>query len=193
MAEERGLPPGARGDETIGLIPLGGLKREELDFLPPAIREIVGLEAIWGPPLHLPRGAYRAGRRQYLASSLLQALAALPRETHLRLLGITDVDLYAPGLNFVFGQALMGGRECVISVARLHPSFYGAPPEEVLFRDRVVKEAVHELGHTFGLEHCPDPNCVMRFSNSLADTDLKGRDFCASCRRTLRRALGTGG
>jgi archaemetzincin len=190
MTEERDLPPGARGDETIGLIPLGDLEREKMGFLPPALREIVGLEALWGPSLHLPKDAYRAGRRQYLASSLLQALAALPRGTHLRLLGIADVDLFAPGLNFVFGQALMGGRECVISVARLHPSFYGAPPDEVLFRDRVVKEAVHELGHTFGLEHCPDPTCVMHFSNSLADTDRKGCDFCASCRKALRRALG---
>lgn len=174
----------------IGLVTFGGLEKRELAFLPEALREAIGLEADWGPSIPLPAGAYRAGRRQYLAVALIQALAAQRPGEYLRYLGITEVDLYAPGLNFVFGQALMGGRYCVISIGRLRPSFYGLPPDEDLFRGRVVKEAVHELGHTFGLEHCPDPGCVMRFSNSLADTDRKGGDFCASCRGALSRALG---
>jgi archaemetzincin len=41
---------------------------------------------------------------------------------------------------------------------------------------------VHELGHVFGLEHCPDPECVMHFSNSLLDTDRKSTSFCSQCR-----------
>lgn len=167
-----------------------GLEKRMLAFLPEALREVIGLEADWGPSLPIPSGAYLRGRRQYLAMPLLQALVDAPLERCFRLLGITEVDLYAPGLNFVFGQALMGGRYCVISIARLRPSFYGLPPDEDHFRGRVVKEAVHELGHTFGLEHCSDPGCVMRFSNSLADTDRKGWGFCASCRGALSKALG---
>lgn len=173
----------------IRLVAFGDLKRAELNFLPEALEEILGLKASWGPSLPLPSDAYRASRRQYLAGSLLQALSGIPAGKYSRLLGITDVDLYAPGLNFVFGQALMGGRDCVISLARLHPFFYGLPHNAALFRERVVKEAVHELGHTFGLEHCADPVCVMRFSNSLADTDRKGSGFCPRCRVTLVDAL----
>ncbi len=170
----------------MGLVVFDGPPPEELDFLPPAIEETFGTQAVWGPSLPLPPDAYRPSRRQYLAASLLQALSGI-RGDYLRLLGIADVDLYAPGLNFVFGQALMGGRDCVVSLARLRPSFYGLPPDEELFRRRAIKEAVHELGHTFGLEHCPDPSCVMRFSNSLAETDRKGSGFCPRCREELAR------
>jgi archaemetzincin len=112
-------------------------------------------------------------------------LADLPGDGYLRLLGITDVDLFTAGLNFIFGQAFIGGRECLISLARLRPSFYGQPDDADLFRERVIKEAVHELGHTFGLSHCGDPQCVMMFSNSLTDTDRKSSTFCLNCESSI--------
>jgi archaemetzincin len=95
-------------------------------------------------------------------------------------LGVTDVDLYCEGLNFVFGIAESPGRAAVISTARLR-----AAANEALFRERVLKEAMHELGHTLGLGHCDDARCVMYFSNTLADTDRKGSRFCRNCRARL--------
>ncbi|MGH7273362.1 MAG: hypothetical protein ACREIQ_02735, partial [Nitrospiria bacterium] len=59
--------------------------------------------------------------------------------------------------------------------------FYGFPPDEALFYQRALKETVHGLGHTYGLRHCPDPACVMHFSNSLEDTDQKAWSFCPKC------------
>jgi archaemetzincin len=111
---------------------------------------------------------------------------ALPAE---RLLGLVDLDLYTPGLNFVFGQASMGGREALIALPRLRQSFYGLADDEALFHERAIKEAVHELGHTYGLGHCPDATCVMHFSNSLPDTDFKGKGFCAVCKAALAKNL----
>jgi hypothetical protein len=90
-----------------------------------------------------------------------------------------------PGLNFVFGLADPSSRCAIISLARLYPEFYGQPRNPGLFKARAVKEAVHELGHLLGLGHCPDPACVMAFSNSLGDTDRKGPGFCAPCRELL--------
>jgi len=52
-----------------------------------------------------------------------------------------------------------------------------------LFRERLTKEAVHELGHVYGLGHCRDRRRVMAFSNALADTDEKRADFCVRCRK----------
>ena len=97
------------------------------------------------------------------------------------------MDLTVPGLNFVFGLADPASRGAVISLARLYPEFYGQPRDPGLFKARALKEAVHELGHLLGLGHCPDPACVMAFSNSLSDTDRKGPEFCARCREFLRK------
>ena len=102
-----------------------------------------------------------------------------------KVLGIVDIDLYAPGLNFIFGQADMTSGVALISLCRLRQEFYGLPSDDVLFLDRAAKEAIHELGHTFGLEHCKNARCVMHFSNSLADTDLKQAIFCSKCRPKL--------
>jgi len=123
-------------------------------------------------PVELPGGAYAPARGQYRAESLL-ALVSGHGARHV--LAITHRDLFAGDLNFVFGIAAPRGA-CLVSTARLL-----AGADEPLFRARLLKEAVHELGHTLGLEHCADPGCVMHFSNSLADTDRKGDAWCSRC------------
>jgi archaemetzincin len=124
--------------------------------------------------------AYNAERKQYLSSQLLAALAESKREE--RVVGVADVDLYVPRLNFVFGEADIASGTAIVSLCRLRQEYYGLAPDEALFMERATKEIVHELGHTFGLGHCPNNKCVMHFSNSLADTDLKEAQFCNMCR-----------
>ncbi|MBI5187681.1 MAG: archaemetzincin family Zn-dependent metalloprotease [Nitrospirae bacterium] len=104
-----------------------------------------------------------------------------------KVLGIVDHDLYVPQLNFVFGEA--GRKMAVISLTRLRQEFYGLSEDRGLFHKRTLTEAVHELGHTYGLGHCRNPRCVMFFSNSLMDTDRKGPEFCLGCGGRLSRRL----
>ena len=133
--------------------------------------------------------AYAPNRKQYLAPLLLSALHGFQMEPGDRCLGIVDVDLYAPGLNFVFGEADIDAGLAIVSLYRLRQERYGLPRDEKIFRDRAIKEAVHELGHTYYLNHCQDVRCVMHFSNSLADTDIKGTSFCSKCQQRLKEVI----
>jgi archaemetzincin len=100
-------------------------------------------------------------------------------------LGICSFDAYSSSLNFVFGQASLNGGVAVMYLPRLKQEFYGLGANRSIFIERVLKEATHEVGHAFGLSHCPKRSCVMHFSNSLADTDRKAKDFCEICAETI--------
>ena len=104
-----------------------------------------------------------------------------------KLLALCNFDAYSNGLNFVFGQAHRNGKIAAVYLPRLHQEFYGLKEndQQLLVLQRVVKEAVHELGHAYGLGHCPIRQCVMHFSNSISDTDFKAKDFCQNCERKI--------
>lgn len=128
-------------------------------------------------------------RNQLNSTRLLQwFLDKFRLDTQSKVLIIVDADAYTTGLNFVFGEAYNNGNIAAIYLPRLKQEFYGLEANEQLFYERMVKEAVHELGHTFDLAHCDNKLCVMHFSNSLPETDIKGRSFCKNCKdKTLRR------
>ncbi len=131
----------------------------------------------------LPKDAYDKERQQYRSNMVLDGIRVLADRTKEldHVLGILDVDLYVPPLNFVFGEAENPGKAALISLYRLRPEFHKQKPNEALFFERSTKEAVHELGHTFGLKHCSNPFCVMYFSNSIFETDRKQSLFCNRC------------
>jgi len=125
--------------------------------------------------------AYHPGRQQYWSTPILQELEARLGSPADRVLGIAEVDLFVPVFTFVFGEALLSRPPAVISLCRLRPTFYGLPEDPELTMERACKEAVHELGHTFGLLHCPDYGCVMHASRVADELELKGGTFCSTC------------
>lgn len=121
------------------------------------------------------KGAYNPLRRQYNASKLLNYLIRItskagPNEDSLSLWILSD-DLYVEGMNFVFGVA-HPGKAAVLSTHRLDSL------------DLINKEAIHEMGHVFGLQHCTN-DCVMQFSNSLYEARAKPAKLCERCRSLL--------
>jgi len=185
-APEGAAPLTIRTIRMIRLISVGSLPPVLLGFLQVGLSRELGAVVRLGENRPLPASCLE-GRGQYPAAPFLTELAAARSTGEEVTLGVTGVDLTVPGLNFVFGLADSRTGCAVISLARLYPEFYGRPRDPRLFKERALKEAVHELGHLLGLGHCPDPACVMSFSNSLSDTDRKGPGFCEPCRERLRK------
>lgn len=128
--------------------------------------------------------ALDAGRRQYHSTAILQSMERRC-DPDARILGVTSCDLFVPVLTFVFGEAQLDGNCATVSLARLKEEAYGLPPRDDLLRERLLKEAVHELGHTFGLRHCADWRCVMTSSHAVERLDVKTVEFCANCRKAV--------
>jgi archaemetzincin len=169
----------------ILVVTLGAVDRDVLEYVGESIEETFGLRVSYGEQMAVPDDSFSPKRNQYLSTAILRKLGAARPGRRGKVLGMTDVDLFVPELNFVFGEADMMGSVAVISLRRLREEFYGYQPSRELLEVRAAKEAVHELGHTFGMGHCPDPRCIMYFSNSLIDTERKGPGFCAVCRGEL--------
>jgi len=184
----------------ILLVALGDVGDQVLGAIENRLWQVFDHQVRCLPCLSAPAYAYDAKRQQYGAVEILRrTLASAPPETH-RLLAVTEADLFIPMLSFVFGQAQLNGTAAVVSLARLRQEFYGLTPHGLLLLERAGKEAVHEIGHTYGLLHCPDPGCPMSLSNTLRQVDHKGEDLCMNCsimveeltkqKRTMRGAEG---
>src|SRR5208337_5055096 len=117
----------------------------------------------------------------------MKAVARCRPNDATRILGLTEVDLAIPMLTFVFGQAQLDGPVAVVSLCRLRQEFYGLPGEDKVLRERVAKELLHELGHTFGLTHCVEPKCAMSLATHIGLVDNKEERYCAHCGEQLAR------
>ncbi|MBM4306277.1 MAG: archaemetzincin family Zn-dependent metalloprotease [Deltaproteobacteria bacterium] len=124
-------------------------------------------------------------RNQYNSSGLLvQLIKDIPSGT-LKILGVTELDLFIPIFTFLFGEAQLNGPGALVSAHRLHNPFYGIPEDEGLFENRLLKESIHELGHAFGLIHCFNLRCVMNTSTYVEEIDQKSSNFCRACEQGI--------
>ncbi|MCM8819306.1 MAG: archaemetzincin family Zn-dependent metalloprotease [Candidatus Omnitrophica bacterium] len=167
----------------LEIITFGNIDDKVLTYLSKNLEEIFSIKVYIGSCYDIPQYAYNQKRNQYLALLILDKIQ--PPKENQKILAIIDKDLYTSGLNFVFGQAEPNKGVCIISLTRLRQSYYGLKEDERLFLERALKEAVHEIGHLFNLGHCSNPKCVMHFSNSLLDTDIKDYHFCNNCKKYL--------
>jgi archaemetzincin len=158
----------------IVLVPIGPVPADVLALLQRELPRTMRREVVIGSAIPLPAQAFDEKRRQYLGDALLGELARHDVAGASRILGVIDSDAYAPGLNFILGQARLPGRYAVIALPRLR----GSRGDPARFQQRVVKDATHELGHTAGIRHCEDRTCVMHFSNAIAEMDEQTSHFC---------------
>lgn len=132
---------------------------------------------------------YDPVRRQYNGTKLLKAVDSQYASGSEKIIGLFSVDLFIPILTYIFGQAFLNGSTGITSFYRLSNERYGMSTNDKFILDRLKKEVIHELGHTFGLIHCHNPTCVMRSSTYVEDIDLKSENLCLKCRNYMAELL----
>lgn len=126
-------------------------------------------------------GSFDKLRNQFNSSWLLNQLKIIKPPDADKILGLTEYDLFIPIFTFVFGEAEFNGPTAVISTYRFRNELYGLAPDKNIVASRLITESLHELGHTLGLRHCRETNCVMRPSSYVEEIDFKPAHFCKSC------------
>ncbi len=173
----------------LGLKPFGAMDPDLVEGLAGPLRLIFPLPAQILAASEVPPEAFKPNRGQHLSTELLHHLADHAPPGCVRILGLTGLDLFIPILTYVYGEAMLPGKAAVVSIHRLSADSAGGIVAYRVLRDRVLKEAVHELGHTFGLTHCDDKQCAMSFAHSLEQLDHKQASFCRYCTVLLTDGL----
>lgn len=176
---------------AIAILPLLSVSDQILRDLKDEIGNALLSTVIILPPVKmLPDSTYDKSREQYDADKLVNHLKQQTKGVKAdKILAVGGMDMFVGDMNFVFGAAEKGGRLSIISLYRLDQRFYGKASSYDAFKERAVKEAIHELGHCYGLEHCKKGRCIMAFSNNITQVDEKEKFFCEGCREKLRKAL----
>jgi archaemetzincin len=177
----------SRKPPSILVVPIGTVAGADLVPIAPALEGTLGcaVEVYDGPPI-MPGSASGAAHAQCDASRLLRALLARFPDQRGKVVGVTSIDLFVPGLAWIYGQAQVEGPGAIVSLHRLAEAFYGRGSDSVLERRRLLTEVIHEAGHAFGLSHCEDPFCLMHWSGRVEQIDAKGEQFCGTCTERLR-------
>jgi archaemetzincin len=153
------------------------------------LQSLIGIPVDHLKPLKVPQEAYLERRGQFEAGAVIRHLSKYGFSQCLRVLALTTVDLCSPILTYVYGEAELGGRVALVSSFRLRNDGDGREVPADQYYERLIKVALHEVGHTFSLYHCDDPRCLMQFSPGILNLDALDIRFCERCEFMLRREL----
>jgi archaemetzincin len=165
---------------------IGDVKELPEELLKNKIFDIFGIEVKIKEIEEEPLYAYDPVRHQCYSSKILKEMLKEVPEDAIKVIGITNQDLCTPVLSYVFGEAQLGGKVGIVSTRRLKQEFYGLSRDDKIFFERLLKEVIHEFGHTFSLVHCTQKTCVMSLSTNVLKIDEKNCNFCDACQELIR-------
>ena len=173
-------------EKNIYILPLGNVGLKFFEKIKTDLEKKFDFRVKLENRIEIPDYAFNKEKDQYNGRIILNELSKINFENTEKILAITDKDLFTEDLDYIFGQAESSGKVCLVSTNRLNPEFYKEKLDKDLFYSRVLKEAIHELGHTFSLKHCQNKKCVMHFSDNINNTDFKDSEFCEKCNEAYK-------
>jgi archaemetzincin len=174
----------AKSEHIILISPVGDLSTELIEAIVGEIQRVFGFASAIDSILQDLSFARDQSRNQHHSTMILDQLAANAPVRAIRVIAIAQVDLFIPILTHVYGEAQLGGTACIVSTFRLNEGRSGMNISKK-YIDRIVKEAIHELGHTFNLRHCPEATCIMHYCRNEEDVDRKSDELCRYCKVML--------
>ncbi len=165
-------------DGVIIVSPIGEIARPTINNVAQGVASFFGYSVRIENLLTNIDFSFDENRKQYHSTPILARLAQRAPEDCVKIVAVTLEDLFIPILTHVYGEAQMDGTACIISTHRLQTDLKA---ERTTFCERVIKEAIHELGHAFNLKHCKDPACIMHYCRNLNDVDQKSDHYCRYC------------
>jgi len=173
----------------IRIVPLGILREKIAETLCSSLSNAFNAKCKLLNGIPVPQESFNQWRKQYDIGAILNKVGSDPSVTfidkNLPTLLLTEEDLYYNGMNFIFGIEEQERGICILSLARLKPEFYGHKANSMMLNERAEKEAIHSIGHYFGLNHCRYTWCVMYPTASVDDIDRKQKHFCKTCELKL--------
>jgi len=168
-------------EKIIAVQPFGHVRGDVVEVIASNLEIFFQIRTEVFPEQPIPDKAHNPRRGQYNCYPILKSLGTLRPEHAIKIIGVTDVDLFIPILTYVFGEAEMGGNATVISTYRpARGKDRQLVPSKLLF-ERIAKIAVHEMAHTFRLAHCKEDGCLMGSFPVLGHVDEQPIRFCRYC------------
>ena len=174
----------SQSEHIILISPVGDLSAELTEAIAGEIKRVFGFSTAIESVLQDLSFALDQNRNQHHSTMILGQLAANTPARAIKVIAIAQVDLFIPILTHVYGEAQLGGTACIVSTFRLNEGRSGMNISRK-YMDRIVKEAIHELGHTFNLRHCPEDSCIMHYCRNEEDVDRKSDELCRYCKVML--------
>ena len=167
---------------SIEVQPLGAISRQMQNAVQKRLQKVFFADVAIVPKLPLPKTAFYSPRSRYRADRLLPILAKSPFFD--KMIGLTSVDISTtkpPHMDWgVFGLGTISGKSCVVSDYRLHKK------GRISATERLCRVAVHEIGHTLGLDHCSTPHCTMNDAKGALGSVDEETGFCNLCKRRVK-------